>query len=159
MSNWINWPPEFTLSQDSEFPTDFPKLHPRRCMGDVSPATEDYNCFAWAAVVNDARWEPDPNGDFYWPDDVPREYTLAAFIEAYRTIGFELCHDGSNEIGFEKIAIYTDLGEPTHAARQLENGTWTTKFGHCEDIVHIGVDCLEGPLYGNLAVYMKRGRR
>jgi hypothetical protein len=93
---------------------------------------------------------------YYWPDNVPREYTTAAFTEAYRSVGFEVCGDGSPEPGFEKIAIYANSGDPTHAARQLDNGNWTTKFGDFEDVEHIDLSCLEGPCYGRVAAFMRR---
>ena len=53
---------------------------------------------------------------------IPAEERFDAFTEAYATAGFEICADASLEAGMEKICIYTLLGEPVHAARQLENG-------------------------------------
>jgi hypothetical protein len=58
----------------------------------------------------------------------------------------------------EKIAIYADGGTLTHAARQMENGNWATKFGDFEDVEHVTLDCLKGPLYGKVEAYMKRNR-
>jgi hypothetical protein len=73
-------------------------------------------------------------------------------------LGYQVCEDSAVENGFEKIAIYADMAsEPTHAARQLPNGKWTSKFGDFEDVRHVNPDCLEGPLYGKVAVFMKRG--
>ncbi len=45
----------------------------------TSPETSDYNCFAWAAGEDDRWWAPAEPG--YWPDGVPRELTLEAFIQ------------------------------------------------------------------------------
>ena len=41
----------------------------------TSPAQRGYNCIAWAAG-DDSR-EPDSFGQYYWPEDLPREYTVA----------------------------------------------------------------------------------
>jgi hypothetical protein len=55
---------------------------------------------------------------------------MSAFIQAYKSLGYELCDNSELEAGFEKIAIYaTSDGEPTHAARQLSVGLWTSKLG------------------------------
>jgi hypothetical protein len=95
---------------------------------------------------------------FYWPDGVPRTYEMASYIKAFETVGFDLCQDGILEPGFEKIAIYAVRGFPTHTARQLRNGNWTTKFGDFEDVEHLNLDCLNGPLYGAPTKYMRRPR-
>lgn len=158
MCNWIDWHPSFTLSAESTFSRYFPLLRPNNCVGDVSDATIAYNCFAWAASDNTQRWDPDPWFQYYWPDNVPREYTIPAFQQAYGVLGYEQCDNGNLEQGFEKIAIYSLQGAPTHAARQLENGYWATKFGSLEDITHIDLTCLNGPLYGTARYFMKRVR-
>lgn len=156
MFRWIKWPAEFTLSARPDFAQDFPNLQPHFCEDDLSSATRSYNCLAWAASITNARWEPDPLLQYHWPDGVPREYTLDAYIAAFRTKGFEVCTDGSVEAGMEKIAIYSIRGEPQHAARQLANGNWTSKMGDYEDIQHTSLNAVGGPLYGNVRVYMKR---
>ncbi len=93
---------------------------------------------------------------YHWPDGVPREYTIDAYIAAFRTKGFEVCDGESLEPGVEKIAIYGQHGEPTHAARQLPGGSWTSKMGDYEDIQHTTLLSVSGPLYGNVRVFMKR---
>lgn len=96
----------------------------------------------------------------YWPPNVPRQETVDAFMLAYSTLGFAPCIDGAVEVGFEKIAIFATYAmgvlAPTHAARQLPDGKWTSKMGNCEDIIHTKVDCLAGPRYGAAVRYMKR---
>lgn len=94
---------------------------------------------------------------YHWPPGVPKEVTKSAFIEAYRSIGYEVCDGPSLEAGFEKIALYVDSDDsPTHAARQLPNGNWTSKLGDFEDIEHPTLDCLNGDLYGRPVVYLAR---
>lgn len=154
---WSEWPPEFTLSKTPSFSQQFPHLTPEACTDGLSPATRSYNCISWAASVTDVRWDPDPYFQYYWPDGAPRGYGLDAFIAAFRSRGFEVCLDGSLEVGVEKIAIYTLNEIPQHAARQLKNGNWTSKMGDYEDIQHPSLLAVGGPFYGTVEIYMARG--
>src|SRR3990172_1867508 len=122
----------------------------------TSPATGEYNCIAWASGDTRAWWWPDPMNLYYWPPTIPRENTLEAFIKAYELLGYGICKDGNYEEGFEKIAIYV-AGDrkPTHAARQLSSGRWTSKLGKLEDIEHTTLNGLCSPRYGTVAVFMK----
>ena len=126
----------------------------------TSPVTSRYNCIAWAAEDDHLWWWPDPLNTCYWPPNVSRETTLEAFIQAYSQLGYEVCDDGNLEDQFEKITIYTTrkfgIKEPTHAARQLPNGKWTSKLGPQEDIEHSAPESVNGPVYGSPEVYMRR---
>jgi hypothetical protein len=129
----------------------------------TSDATEDYNCTAWAAGIMHQWWEPvdppDPTGRIYWPEGAPPNDKIPSVIAAFACVGFVDCKDdGSLEQGFEKIALYTDVDDYLHAARQLENGKWTSKLGELEDIEHDAPEDLAGPAYGNVSIYMKRKR-
>lgn len=120
----------------------------------TSPATRAYNCTAW--VAHDVRrwWWPAPGG--YWPDDASKERSLGAFRRMYELLGFQYCPSRGYEEGFEKVAVFVDVeGKPTHAARQLRNGRWTSKLGGAEDIEHELHD-LEGDQYGRVGLVMKR---
>ena len=121
----------------------------------TSAASENYNCIAWAAGENDRWWWPDSMSDSYWPTGIPREETLASFVAAYGTLGYELTSSAELEGGVGKVAIYARSGLPTHAARQLSNGRWTSKLGRGEDIEHALPD-LVGGTYGDVAVIMAR---
>lgn len=124
---------------------------------DTSPQDTRYNCIAFAASVQNRWWWPDPFGQGYWPPNVPRVETVDAFVRAYETLGYVRCADGTLESGYEKVAIYVDsFGGPTHAARQLPSGKWTSKLGGEEDIEHDTLEAVEGPLYGRSNAYLKR---
>lgn len=97
-------------------------------------------------------------GIAYWPPKAPRKETLGAFELAYRTLGYRRCENGEPESGFEKIAVFTDGPAPTHAARQLPGGKWTSKCGYSFDIKH-ELDAVGGGLYGQVALFMKRPLR
>ncbi len=125
----------------------------------TSDPSRRYNCIAWAAENGVRWWWPSPGrtSRSYWPPGVPRELTLAAFIAAFRVLGYEECNDGSLEDNYQKIALYADdSGRPTHAARQLADGAWTSKLGTLEDIVHATVDDVNGPVYGAPVQFMRR---
>ena len=135
-----------------------------------SDANGDYNCFAWAASISHRRWGPykklPPGWD--WPDKVPREMTIPAFVQAYKTLGYKTCGlDFSLESRCEKIVIYANaLDEPQHAARQLADGNWTSKMGFDgRDIHHnspagvVDVPTMRHSRYGKVVVCMKRRRK
>lgn len=123
--------------------------------GVTSAQTTDYNCIAWAAGDNSKWWWPGRYS--YWPASVANEETLTAFAQAYATLGYENCVDESLEPGFEKVAIFTLNGVPTHAALQLKSGMWTSKLGDGEDIAHT-LAGVSGKVYGKVAAIVKRPR-
>jgi hypothetical protein len=124
----------------------------------TSPATPTYNCIAWAAGDNSRFWWPWPTDVYYWPEDAPLEATLNAFIKAFSTLGYEICETGDLEVGYEKIVIYINplTGQPTHAARQLSDGAWTSKLGKHIDIRHDTPENIQGSAYGTPSQYMRR---
>jgi hypothetical protein len=135
----------------------FPKLGttPHRI---TSPYDRRYNCIAWAAGDTDNWWEPDEDGIGYWPSAVPREYSLDAYLRAFESVGFECCDSSDLEPGFEKVAVFAKTTGPTHAARQLADGKWTSKLGRSEDIEHV-LEALagdDGDEYGQVVQILKR---
>ena len=103
----------------------------------TSPEDAGYNCIAWAAEDNGRRWWPGGASGEYWPDGAPCSETLSAFVRAFETLGYVSCLGHDMEAGFQKIAIFVDAtDEPTHAARQLPDGRWTSKLGRLEDVEH-----------------------
>jgi hypothetical protein len=128
-----------------------------------SPATPEYNCIAWAANEDFRWWWPIPEDLYYWPENAPKEETLEAFVKAFETLGYVACENENLENGFEKVTIYVDKsGRPTHAAKQLIDGKWTSKLGPYIDIEH-ELNCLreyvlniDGTDYGTVAAVLKR---
>lgn len=138
----------------------FPKLasSPHRI---TSPSDRSYNCIAWAAGDTENWWEPDEAELAYWPTEVPREYSLDAYLRAFESIGFERCDSAELEPGFEKVAVFADQTGPTHAAKQLADGRWSSKLGRFEDIEH-ELDALAGDdreEYGRIVQILARPRR
>ena len=134
----------------------FPKLKEKR-YEITSNAATNYNCIAWAAGDSIKWWEPDQFGDWFWPEGIPREYSLDAYINAFEAIGYVTCDSGDFEVEFDKIAIYTKDDEPTHASRQIDSIFWTSKLGNYLDISH-EIDGVSGYRYGDISVFMKRSK-
>lgn len=142
--------------------SDFPNLN-NSGSTITSPKANRYNCIAWAAGdVTNWWWPFSLTGVSYWPQGVPRQATVESFIQAFGTRGFVECADGLLEDGIEKIALYAKMINsvlmPTHAARQLESGRWTSKLGPLEDIDHPTLEAVSGPFYGDVVAYLSRPR-
>jgi hypothetical protein len=140
---------------------DYPNLHSGNHR-DTEPPDPKYNCIAWAAGRTDKWWDPaepeEGDDNLYWPENVPRDHKVTSLIMALESVGFIICADGCLEDGIEKIAAYADGPEYTHAARQLENGKWTSKMGPDERIEHDTPEDVVGPAYGQVTAFMKRPR-
>lgn len=125
----------------------------------TSPKTSAYNCIAWAANDQTRTWWPYPDlagNEAYWPKGCPRILKIKAFIRVFETLNYIPCPNGGLETGFEKIAIYaTSSMVPTHAARQLPDGTWTHKVGWNIDVT-ASLSAFGGGMYGSVVRYMKR---
>ena len=88
----------------------------------TSPDTIDYNCIAWAAEDNERWWWPDSQNIDYWPAGVPREVTINAFMQAYQTIGYELCDRPNLERGFQ---IRSHISLSSESGRKIINSIVT----------------------------------
>src|ERR1043165_9532707 len=125
----------------------------------TSPRDQRYNCVAWAAGDVTRWWWPAESPFAYWPPGADREESVASFIQAFAILGYERALSGDLEPQFEKVAIFASSdGTPTHMARQLRDGTWTSKVGSLEDIRHREPSGLEGSDYGIVVVFLRRDR-
>jgi hypothetical protein len=138
----------------------FPKLTPGSytCIG---VATAQYNCIAWAAGRTDRFWAvaADPSDPrFYWPPGFPREFSVAVLVQIFESLGYGICADGAFEQGYEKIAVFGKGPKGMHAARQLQDGQWSSKLGSSELIVHEleAVAGYTGAEYGDITHFLRR---
>lgn len=122
----------------------------------TSPATDTYNCLAWSLHNTERWWWPDAMGDAYWPDAEPRRETVDGIVSLFQALGFEACESDVVETGFTKVAIFANELGPTHVARQLPSGVWTSKLGRLEDIEHATLKQLEGDMYGQVQRVLRR---
>lgn len=122
----------------------------------TSPPTHQYNCIAWAFEDPTKWWWPQDHPDAHWPIDCDGLTTLEAFEAWFDHDGWELTQNPSYEAAYRKVALYADAnGEPTHAARLLEEGKWTSKLGPFHDVWH-GYNELDGPAYGSIIRIYKK---
>ena len=131
----------------------FPNLNPDEYIV-TSEETSSYNCLAWAAEDNTRWWGVED----YWPESAPKVWTLESLETIFENIGYERCESADYELDFVKVAIFVDADEvPTHVARQLRSGNWTSKLGEWEDIEHKNPEGLAGTasIYGKVALVMK----
>jgi hypothetical protein len=94
---------------------------------------------------------------------IKKEETIDCFIRAFRVLGYRECSSSIPERLFEKVALYAIGSSPKHMARQLPDGSWSSKIGSGEDITHYTLDAVESfgpaPFYGEYGVpvlFMKR---
>ena len=124
------------------------------------PLPQGYNCIAYAAGHTDRTWWPSVNKLYFWPDHLPRQHpgteTQENFIRAFEWKGYTVCKDGQHRRGIEKVVIFLKDNRPTHAARQLESGRWTSKCGSLEDIEHETLFAVEGTAYGKAVIFLHR---
>jgi len=122
----------------------------------TSPDDSGYNCLAWAAGETRRCWHPSAFGGLFWPGGVADD-SVAEWVRAFESLGYEPCPSEALEGGFEKVAIYADHDFPLHVARQLPNGYWTSKLGVREDVEH-ELGALVGREYGRVAAVLRRVR-
>ena len=124
----------------------------------TSPNSLNYNCLSWVVGEVDKWFDPTPHCvGYHWPSGVEREWTISTIRKLLALYGFtENANDTSLEAGFIKVAFYVDeSGEPTHFARQLPNGKWTSKLGELYDVEHDSAENLECLDYGKVHVVVK----
>jgi hypothetical protein len=138
--------------------SEFPALSDSNCRV-TSPADSSYNCIAWAMQDVGKWWWPDPMRQMYWPSELARTQELSAFIEVFAREGYAHPSTEILERGITKVALFAQpTGTPTHAARQLPDGWWTSKLGAAVDIAH-ELRAVEGPIYGAVTlIFAKRSR-
>jgi hypothetical protein len=120
----------------------------------ASRRTRRYNCIAWAAGNDRAWWDAGPGG--FWPDGVLDDGSVEAAVQLYEHYGYTRTMNSAPEEGVERIAIYGDDLGYTHAARQLPDGTWTSKLGKLQDIEHRALENLFGERYGRAVQFMEK---
>jgi hypothetical protein len=121
----------------------------------LAPASVTYNCIGWS-VGNNSTW--------VWPTDSTRKAQLVDFDTLYRSYGFYRARGISfkRRPGYEKILLYAIRREdgsikPTHAARQMPDGSWSSKLGSLPLIRHLHPNDVSGPTYGQpFAIYIRR---
>ena len=116
--------------------------------------SDEYNCVAWAAGDDTDWWSHDP--EYYWPEWALRSPEVEALVQVFTGLGYTVCDSAVKENGYEKVALYALEGLWKHAARQLDDGQWTSKLGPFEEITHPSPEDVTGELYGSVYCFMRR---
>ena len=81
---------------------------------------------------------------------------MEALVQVFVGLGYAICDSDEKEPGYHKVALYAFDGEWQHAARQLDDGLWTSKLGRFEDITHPSPEDVTGEVFGNVHCIMRR---
>ena len=154
MASGPEWPATLVAPHAGARIETFPNLTPENHRV-TSDRTTDYNCIAWAAGDDAQWWWPADSREVHWPEGVPRIENLGSFVAAFATLGYAPCEGDELDPGVEKVAIYMFEGAPSHAARQLPDGWWTSKLGGSFDIAHT-LDAIAGGAYGEAVLFLGR---
>lgn len=145
-----------TVYRDEELEASFPHLAERGYQI-TSPKDASYNCVAWAVGDTSRFWYDVKVKGYYWPPGAGSADTVEGWKQVFTIHGYSETDSDELEDGFEKVAIYVDgSGDPSHVARQTEDGSWTSKLGKGFDIRHETLDSLENEEYGKATVIMRR---
>lgn len=120
----------------------------------LAPASSTYNCIAWA-LGKDDRW--------VWPSGHGRQVNTADFDALFAFHGYKRITSLNYDkvAGYDKLVLYAKANEfgvpePTHGARQLTDGSWSSKLGKLPLIRHLHPDDIDGGTYGEAyAVYTR----
>ena len=76
-------------SLEAELERTFPNL---RASGYriTGPATNRYNCIAWAADDQDAWWQGEL-ADEYWPEGIPADGTVQSLVSLFQSLSYQVC--------------------------------------------------------------------
>jgi hypothetical protein len=96
-----------------------------------------YNCIAHSVQMVLTYIWPDEDEEYSWPPNLDRNDHIDTFVKFYRACGFEPCSDASLEQAYEKVILYGVDKTVLHAARQLPDGSWTSKVGDLTDVMHV----------------------
>jgi hypothetical protein len=142
----------------------FPKLIQDKNFKITSKDTPNYNCIAWACKYNE-RWiqppylgKPKLDCVVWWPPEVPEGLEPECLKKLFEYHGYVECEGSEHEDGYKKVALYFNKhkNEWTHAARELNNGFWTSKLGSYNDIQHGTPETIENEDYGRVYCFMKK---
>lgn len=126
---------------------DFPHLGKRFEV--LGPATRRYNCIAWSLNVTD-KW--------VWPGNRVSDFDRLNGQHGYhRSAGLDFRRHAFQD----KIVLYGKKHsggvEATHQARQLADGSWSSKLGALPLIRHLKPEDIDGAVYGlPEAVYVRQ---
>ena len=137
----------------AELLLSFPALRGKKL--DLSPATLNYNCLAYALGDTNNWWQPG-HRFFYWPDGFSHDVSVETVTSIIKLHGYtKKVSRESVERYRAAVAIYSIGQEWTHFAK-WSNGLWSSKIGEDHDIKGVTLEDLEGRLYGKVTAILCR---
>ena len=124
----------------------------------TSRETGDYNCIGWAVGDSTKFYWPGPSEFFFWPNEIPRNESLETFQLFFNSLVTKSVPTASWKRAFKKSRFLKKNGLPTHAARQLADGFWTSKLDVLEDVKH-SLGAISGGFYGEIALFLRKNAR
>jgi len=79
------------------FPNEFPNSVQEPFLM-TSPQDIRYNCIAWAFGDNEKFYWPSDLPEYFWPENIEKEESIAAFIALYESIAYASCEDGEQDM-------------------------------------------------------------
>ena len=125
----------------------------------TSDCTPLYNCIGFAMGMRDvcvALGNPAGIAWSWWPPTAHFDMNPSSLVEAFEYFGFSTCNDGTIEVDYDKVALYSKNGEWTHAAIVETENLYHSKMGIWWDIVHRSGDLFHDEDYGDIFTFMKR---
>jgi hypothetical protein len=115
-----------------------------------APSTQRYNCIAWSLGITN-QWINPPTS---WAD-ADRLNGMYGY-RRMSTLDYSLAPGYEKIVLYGKVDAYGRVTEFTHQARQLPDGSWTSKLGSLGQVRHTCPDALDGNSYGvPVAVYYR----
>lgn len=137
---------------------DFPRLADDPYFRLTSEDVITYNCIAFAMGFVDRWVQPlPPNGPqtCWWPDNVRKDFSELALLEAFEAVGFSATDDTVPVPDFDYAMLYSLRGNWTHASRLIANGVEHSKFGSLWNGYHSSHQ-FSGTIYGSPFILMRR---
>src|SRR5262249_40151901 len=129
----------------TEHRAGFPRL--REEFEVLAAASPSYNCIGWSLGFNNS---------WVWPVEAGQTVSLYHFDALYRYYGFTRVNKLAyrRQPDHDKVVLYAARRAnghitPTHAARQMPDGSWTSKLGSLPLIRHLHPHDVAGPSYGS----------
>jgi hypothetical protein len=146
---------DYRTMQSASWKSNFPNLGRYEVLSPATPKNRKkilYNCIAHTLRIYD-KW--------VWPGS-----SVADFDRLYGSYGYKRIRtlDFRFNPRLDKIVLYAKKSkdgklECTHGARQLADGTWTSKLGQGPLIRHTTPASVGGPSYGKPIFVYVRNRR
>jgi hypothetical protein len=116
-----------------------------------------YNCISYEFGDTTTPWWPiKSHKNEYWPTNISQGLYINSFNDLFKLYNYVSCkNDDSFDINHTKIALFSKNGIPTHACKQKDSISWTSKLGDFQVIEHNLYE-IQGETYGYILEIFKK---